>query len=135
MILRFFTKSKKSKWLPWVYEALITFLVAGNLLLGDYLNNIGSLAYFGSMFLRLFIGGEFAHYFSVRVLNTTADTTERFSSAGAIFTLFFLPALVGIFTNRYLDTNIELEPLRFYFLWACLAAGVFFLFIPDTSQK
>lgn len=131
MLIKFFEKLKKSKWLPWVGTAPIILIPIAIIFGGEVSRGAGILAFFASMWVGIILGGKFAHIVSTHLLKTSEDINKRMTAGGCTFGFLFLPALVGSLTNANLGTRIEVHSLGAHFLWACVGAGIFFYLSPE----
>lgn len=133
MLIKFFEKLEKSKWLPWVAIAPFILTPIAVMFGGEVSRGAGLLAVFASMWVGIALGGKFAHFVSVHLLKTSEDVKKRMIASGFAFGLMFIPVLVGSFTNTYLGTSIEMHSLGGHFLWACIGAGIFFCVGPEET--
>ena len=134
MLIEFFKKLEKLKWLPWVGTApfiLIPIVIMFN---GEVARGVGFLAVFASSFGGIILGGKIAQIISTRVFNVSDDVAKRLTAAFCAFGFLFIPVLVGSFTNANLGTDIEMYSLSAHFLWACVVAGIFFCVTPEDPK-
>ena len=133
MLIEFFKKLEKSKWLPWVGAApfiLTPFVIMFG---GEVARGVGNLAFVASMLGGIILGGSFARIISTRVFKVSDDVAKRFTAAFGAFGFLFIPVLVGSFTNANLGTDIGMHSLSAHFLWACFGAGIFFCVTPEDN--
>lgn len=135
MLLEFFKKLEKSKWLPWVGTSPFLLVPIVIMFGGEVARGVGILAFFASMWGGIIMGDKLALIVSTHLLKTSQDIGKRLRAAFCAFGFVFLPVLVGSFTNANLGTEIELHSTGAHFLWACIAAGVFFCVSPDHSEN
>lgn len=135
MLIGFFKKLEKSKWLPWVGTAPFILIPLFVMFGGEVSRGTGILAFFASMWLGIFIGGRFAFIISTHVLKTSEDIRERLTAAFSVFGFLFIPVLVGLFANAHLGTHIEMHSTGVHLLWACVAAAICFCINPEQSEN
>jgi hypothetical protein len=135
MLIEFFKKLEKSKWLQWVGTAPFILIPIAVMFGGEVSRGAGILAFFASMWVGIALGGKFAHFVATHLLKTSEDIGKRITAGGCAFGFLFLPVLVGSFTNSNLGTSIEMHSLGAHFLWACVGAGIFFCVSPSADEK
>lgn len=135
MQFEFFKMLKKSKWLSWF--SLAPFIITPIVVVfnGEMLQGVGILAFFGSMWLGVVLGGTIARVITARFLTASESFGEGLTAAFCAFGFLFVPALVGSWTNTYLNTDIKMYSLAAHFLWACLGGGIFFVASYTNSGK
>ena len=133
MLIEFFKRLKKSKWLPWVGMSPFIIFPLVIMLDGEMGRGVGILAFFGSAFVGIALGGFCGKFLNKRVLMRSAEFGERLGAGLACFGFLFLPALIGSWTNTYLDTDIDMHTLGAHFLWACVGGWLFFVVKPSAE--
>ena len=126
ILIEFFKKLEKSKWLQWVGTAPFILIPIAIMFGGEVSRGAGILAFFASMWVGIALGGKFAHFVATHFLKASEDMGKHISAGGCAFGFLFLPVLVGSFANSYLGTSIEIRSLGAHFLWACVGAVIFF---------
>jgi len=135
MLIKFFEKLEKSRWLPWVGTAPFLIIPIAIMYGGEVSRGAGILAFFVSMWVGVILGGKFAQIVAAHLLKTSEDVGKRMTAGGGAFGFLFLPVLIGLFTNSNLGTSIKMHSLGAHFLWACVGAGIFFCLSPSTDEK
>jgi hypothetical protein len=77
MLIEFFKKLEKSKWLPWVGTAPFILIPIVIMFDGELARGVGILAFFASMWGGIILGGKFAQIISTRVFNVSDDVAKR----------------------------------------------------------
>lgn len=126
MLIEFFRKLEKSKWLLWGGSAPLIIFPIAIMFDGEVTRGAGILAFLASFWVGIAIGGKLAHIVATHLLKTSEDIGKRITAGGCAFGFLFLTVLVGSFANSYLGTSIEIQSLGAHFLWACVGAGIFF---------
>ncbi len=134
MLIKFFEKLEKSKWLPWVGTAPFILIPIAVIFDGEVSRGAGILALFASFWVGIILGGKFAHIVSTHLLKTSEDIDKRMTAGGNAFGFLFLPVLVGSSTNAYLGTSIDMHSLGAHFLWACIGAVIFFCVSAENPE-
>ncbi|WP_299722199.1 hypothetical protein [uncultured Tateyamaria sp.] len=135
MLIEFFKKLGKSKWLHWVGTAPFILIPIVIFFGGDVSRGVGILAVLASMWIGVILGGKFALIISTFLLKSSEDIGKRLEVAFCAFGFLFLPVLVGTFTNANLGTDIEMSSMAAHFLGACIGAGIFFCISPEDSDN
>ena len=133
MLVEFFKKLEKSKWLPWV--GMLPFVILPLLVVidGEAARGVGMFAFLASTFLAGFLGGKLGAFIAERILEASENLTSRIAAAFSAFGFLFLPVLVGTYTNANLGTNIDMNSIGAHFLWACCGAALFFSVSPSAK--
>jgi len=134
-MIELFRKLGKSKWTPWIGTAPFIVAVLSVMLEGRSSRVLGILAFFISIFAGIALGVAAAHFLDTHVLRMSDSSAKRLSSAFSCFGFLFLPALVGSWTNVFLDTGIEMHSLSAHFIWACIAGTIAFWAAPAKPKN
>jgi hypothetical protein len=135
MLIEFLKRMAKSNRLSWVGLAPFILIPTGIMFGGEVSRGVVIFAFLASMWVGVLLGGKFALIVSTHLLRASEDIAKRLTAAGCAFGFLFLPALVGLFANANLGTDIELPSVGVHFLGACVGAGIFFCVSPEQSNN
>lgn len=134
MLIEFFEKLEKSKWLPWVGTAPFFVLPVAIIFGGEVSKGLGHLAFVASIWVGTIFGTKFAQFVSTRIFKASEDVAGRLTAAFGVFGFLFAPVLVGSFTNANLGTDIGMASLSEHLIGAFVGAGIGFCVTPEGPK-
>lgn len=133
MLMEFFKKLEKSKWLPLVGMSPFIIFLLLMVLDGEAALGVGIFAVFASAFVAVLLCGKLGAFIAERALKASENLTSRIAAAFSAFGFLFLPVLVGTYTNANMGTDIDISSIGAHFLWACCGAVLFFSVSPSAK--
>jgi hypothetical protein len=123
------------RWLPWIGMSPFVAIPVAIMMGGELWQGLGVLAVLCSFFAGISLGSALGQVMSIHVFKRSSEFGERLSAGLAGFGAFFLPPIIGFWSNHNLGTDIGLSSLWQHHLWACVAGLIFFCAKPAAAKS
>ena len=134
MLVEFFEKLKKPKWLPSFGMTPFMLIPVVIMFRGEVSEGVGLFAFFASIWSGIFLSPRIAKFVSTHIFRVPDKVTKRLTPVLSAFGFLFIPPLVASFTNANLGTEFEMQSLSTYFFWACFGAVVIFVILGASKM-
>lgn len=135
MLIDLLKRLSKSRWFVWAGLSPIALFVVAGVASGKAWPALGGLAFFGSMFAGIALGGLAASRLNILFFKDNPAIGNRLTTAFQAFGFLSLPAIVGWWANTYLAAGIEMASLREHLFWACAISVVAFCLRPAEPER
>ena len=126
MLIELLRKLGKSKWPPLIGLAMFLFFTL-YLIIGQKWQGLGFLIFLGSFYLGAWLGGKFGQILNDRMLKQPVEIGQSLIAGFSGFGFLFLPPVIGLWANTYVNFQISVQPLGVHLFWACVGGTILFI--------